>query len=479
MAMVHPRRNQFSDRPPFCDFLERYQAANKSEWKKSHLVTVRVGIGRFDEWLKHSKIPLEDLTWQSFLSFYRYLAAHGITARAAKTSVHAAKKTIRWGIENGELPQKITDIYTSQYSKNNWNLEIPETAKLYLEEINAVRPKCYRTHLYTLRVFHTFLSDSKLTYRRLQDEDITKLLKYLSDRKLTARGKSQITGGVRSYLRWLHDKNHIRRRPEEIFPSRLMPRKVKTLPRPIEPEIDIKLQQLLRETDDIYYKSIHLIRRTGLRIAELMLLEFDCLQYDIKGRCALKVPAVKLGLERRVPLDPETLEIVKVIQKKSKKNCKKGKEPDRLVIGENGLAPTYSFYSDALTEICARLDAKKWINLHALRHTYATSMLNAGLGLTSLMNILGHKTILMTLGYAKLTQEKVHLDHSLAMKKLNDAQIPLFISEKKGGIDDSFKDIHGFLSKKMDQIESSLGKKKLKGILNRLSKIKSELTKLQ
>jgi uncharacterized protein (DUF2225 family) len=74
-----------------------------------------------------------------------------------------------------------------------------------------------------------------------------------------------------------------------------------------------------------------------------------------------------------------------------------------------------------------------------------------------------------------LTEEKVHIDHSQAIKRLNDAQIPLFISEKKGGIDDSLKDLHGFLSKKMDKTDSVQGKKKLKGILNRLSKIKSDL----
>jgi len=57
-------------------------------------------------------------------------------------------------------------------------------------------------------------------------------------------------------------------------------------------------------------------------------------------------------------------------------------------------------------------------------------MLNAGLSLTSLMKILGHKTLVMTLVYAKITDEKVHIDHSQGIKKLNDVQIPLFIAEK-------------------------------------------------
>jgi hypothetical protein len=45
------------------------------------------------------------------------------------------------------------------------------------------------------------------------------------------------------------------------------------------------------------------------------------------------------------------------------------------------------------------------------------------------------------------------------------------------GIGDSLKDLHGFLTKKIDHTESVQAKKKLKGILNRLSKIKSDLAK--
>ncbi len=475
MARAHRQRNQHSDRPPFCDFLERFQAANKPQWKKAHYQTTRIGLGRFDEWLKYSKVPIEEMDWQKLLDFYRFLSAQGTTIRAAKKSVQAAKRSIRWGIESGELPQKITDLYTSSYAKNKWDLELPEAAQLYLEEINAVRPKCFKIHQYSLRVLHTYMKEHKLTYRSLKDDDMVRLLKYLTNKELTSRGKTQISMGTRSFLRWLHDKNLIKRRHDEIFPSRLFPKNPKSLPRPIDPEIDMRMQKILSETEDIYYKSILLIRRTGLRIAELMQLEFDCLEYDIKNRCSLKVPAVKLGLERRVPLDPSTIELVKTIQLMSKKNIKRSSALTRLVIGKNGTPPCYPFYSDTLTEICARLDAKKWINLHALRHTYATSMLNAGLSLTSLMKILGHKTLVMTLVYAKVTEEKVHIDHSQAIKRLNDAQIPLFISEKKGGINDSLKDLHGFLSKKMDQTDSVQGKKKLKGILNRLSKIKSDL----
>lgn len=475
MAKPYIARNQFSDRPPFCNYIERYLMANKAKWTKCHLAGVRVSMGRFDGWLMASKIPLAELNWQRMLDFYRYLAANGVNANSSRRSMHDSKRAIRWGIESGELPQKITDIYTSHYSNNKWDHDLHPLMIQYLEEINAVRPKCYRSHLYALRVFNTYIKEQDLSFKRLKTEDIVRLLKLLTEKKLTIRAKCQISAGIRALLRWLFENRHIKRRYDEIYPARLMPRPPKSLPRPIDPETDQKLQVVMRQTDDLIYKSILLIRRTGLRITELMQLEFDCLEHDIKGRCALKVPAVKMGLERRVPVDPETKNIILNLQEKSQHNFKKIGIPPKLIIGAKGLPPQYVDYANVLTEICARIDAKKWINLHALRHTYATSLLNGGISLTSLMNILGHKSIAMTLGYAKITQEKVNQEHCDAINKLNEAHIPFFMAEKPRGVDEGLKDLYALITKKIDQTESLQGKKKLRGILNRLSKVKTDL----
>ena len=42
-------------------------------------------------------------------------------------------------------------------------------------------------------------------------------------------------------------------------------------------------------------------------------------------------------------------------------------------------------------------------SLHSLRHTFATNMLNAGLRLEVLQQLLGHLTIEMTLRYARIS----------------------------------------------------------------------------
>jgi site-specific recombinase XerD len=468
--------NQFSNRPPFCDFLERFQEENKPAWTESHYRKTRVGLGRLDEWLKICPYKLEDLNWNKLLEFHRYLSAQGITIRSCKGSVETAKRAIRWGIEKGELPQKLEDIYTAGFSVNKWDIKLPKFSEQFLSRMDGTRKGSYGSHRHTHKVFHTYLKEKNLTYRRLRAEDMARFMKYLLEKGFSQRTRSIMPGQIKGYLRWLYKEKKISRRAEELVPSGIIAKPVKSLPRPIDPEIDQKLQKILEDTPDQIYKAILLIRRTGMRITECKLLQYDCIEYDSKGRANLKVPAIKLGLERRVPLDKKTLEIVKYLQEECLGNYKGKSTPSHLLINKKGLPHRYEKYSDALVEICAKLNVKKWINLHALRHTYATSLLNAGVSLITLKEVLGHKSLNMSLMYAKVTPEKIHHEYQKAYDEMDNMQIPNLLKKKKVNTSDAFEDLYNKVNRSVD--ENIVPSKKAKLIINRLAKIKMEFRKL-
>lgn len=469
--------NQNSNRPPFCDFLERYQTVFKPKWKASQLATQRVGIGRFDEWLKVCGYSLKELNWQKLLEFHRFLTIQGIPPRACQRSLQVAKHAIRFGIENGELPQKMEDIYTFHYSRHKWDIELPQFSIEFLSEFEPTRPGSYRSHHFTQRIFHTFLNEKNLSYRRLKHESLITFIKYLNKKDFHQRTRGTIAGQVRMYLRWLHQKKKISRSPDELLPSYLIPKRHVGLPRPLDPDLDRRLQELLESADDLYYMSILLLRRTGLRISELRKLVFECIQTDQRGRCSLIVPAVKLGLERRVPIDANIIALIKKIQKMSFENYKRKSAPKVLIIGSGGTAPRYELYSAAMADVCARLNVKKWINLHALRHTYATSLLNAGLNITSLKEILGHRAINMSLNYAKVSQEKIHSEYSEAILRMSEHQIPTILEPKPMGPSLAFTDLNNLVCKSLDGCTDPIKQKHLKALRARLAKLKMELLK--
>lgn len=460
--------------PPLCDYLSRYMAANQSKWKPSQIIDRRMGINRFNEWLLATKIDLNDINWNKLLDFYRFMQNQGLPIRAVAKSVQSAKHALRWGIESGELKINIEDLYTSTYPKNDWIQDLPKLSEEFLAEMEPVRPGSYRTHKYSHRVFHTFLTEKNLTYRQLQKKHMIMFLKYIHEKGFLAQSKKTFPLKVRTYLKWLYKKRKIKRHPDDILPSDMIPKKDRNLPRPIEPEIDQKIQDILRNTDDLFYKCILLMRRCGLRTSEVLKMEFDCISIDQKGRATLKIPVVKLGIERKVPLDPETIDVIKTIQAISRKNYKKKSDPHFLVIAPSGNPARRERYSEAMLEICTKLDVKKWINLHALRHTYATAMLTAGVSITTLKEMLGHKSIHMTLLYAKVTPEKIHAEYSEAIKKMNSQQIPNLLTGPGSSASELFKELSRLVQKQIDQAESATKITKLKLIQSRIAKLKMD-----
>jgi integrase len=87
-----------------------------------------------------------------------------------------------------------------------------------------------------------------------------------------------------------------------------VPRLPRPLPRALAPGDDARLMAAVTELDDPFARcGLKLLRGAGLRLGELLDLELgSVIDYGPAGTW-LKVPLGKLGTERSVPLDPETL----------------------------------------------------------------------------------------------------------------------------------------------------------------------------
>jgi len=74
----------------------------------------------------------------------------------------------------------------------------------------------------------------------------------------------------------------------------------------------------------------------------------------------------------------------------------------------------------------ARLDQKGY-TVHCLRHTFASELLNAGMRLEVLQELLGHEDIEVTRRYARLTDRTREEEYFRAMARI-----------EKGGIDGEY-----------------------------------------
>jgi integrase len=201
--------------------------------------------------------------------------------------------------------------------------------------------------------------------------------------------------------------------------ARDVPRLPRALPRYIPPDADRRLvRELENWSNRLRADALLLMRATGLRIGELVDLELDCV-HEVPGQGAwLKVPLGKLDTERMVPLDDETLAIVdRIVANRSPGRPLRHPRSGRLVeflLTHQGRRLSLYTLRDELAYV-AKAAGLGVITPHQLRHTYATALVNAGVSLQVLMQLLGHSTAEMSLRYGRLFDATVRADYERAL----------------------------------------------------------------
>jgi integrase len=198
-----------------------------------------------------------------------------------------------------------------------------------------------------------------------------------------------------------------------------VPRLPRALPRYLPPDADRRLtRELERSPNRLRADALLLMRATGLRIGELVDLELDCV-HEVPGQGAwLKVPLGKLDTERMVPLDDETVAIVDRIVANRSPGCplhhpRSGRLVEFLLTHQGRRISVYTL-RDELAYV-AKAAGLGVITPHQLRHTYATALVNAGVSLQVLMQLLGHSTAEMSLRYGRLFDATVRADYERAL----------------------------------------------------------------
>jgi site-specific recombinase XerD len=209
----------------------------------------------------------------------------------------------------------------------------------------------------------------------------------------------------------------------EVIPSSVLKRGIKlklpdTLPRAINPADIRKLLTVIEDTRD--RALFLLLLRTGIRIGEALGLRLSDL--DIKGRKVHLFVGEKNSMGRVVYLSDDALFAIKLWLRRMDKN------KDFIFYGQGNGHLCYSTGRGLFVKYLkkAGLDQKGY-TVHCLRHTFASELLNAGMRLECLQQLLGHQDIEVTRRYARLTDTTREEEYFRAMARI-----------EKGGIDGAY-----------------------------------------
>ena len=159
-----------------------------------------------------------------------------------------------------------------------------------------------------------------------------------------------------------------------------------------------KLMRAAGDADPVDRFVIEMLARTGLRVGELCTLTADAVVF-INSRHWLKVPVGKLHNDRYIPLHPQLVELANNHQ------ANRDDDIDRLII-RNG-EPLNRHQITRIVSRIAKVAGIGHVHPHQLRHTLATQAINRGMSLEAIAALLGHKTLRMTLVYARIADRSV------------------------------------------------------------------------
>jgi len=277
-----------------------------------------------------------------------------------------------------------------------------------------LRPSTLANALKSIESFMFLIQkEGKAHLEEITRQDIEGWVEHEQDRGMQASTVSMRLGTLKAFLRFLIERELL---PEKLLSKKMIVKVPDALPRAMDPD---DVRQLVAALEGVRDRAIILILlRTGMRIGELLNTILE--DVNLKQRRIEIYEAGKTREGRVVYLSDDALEALKAWLKVRESH------------------KTYLFYSQgkhrhSISYPAVRMMFIKYLHkaglshkgytLHCLRHTCASELLNAGMRLESVQQLLGHSTIEMTRRYARLTDRTREEEYFRAMDIIERGEI--------------------------------------------------------
>jgi len=312
------------------------------------------------------------------------------------------------------------DINTMAKSRNYFIKEF----LLYLTVQKNLSPGTIKAYEHDLKKFFDFLSpylEQELTLQAIDEKTVMEFLSVLKlEKNYSARSMNRKISSLKTYFKYLEKEGYIPYSPLGKIDSMKLPVR---LPKALEiNEVQVLLNTLEKEPEKsqntIFRKKrdraiIELFYATGMRISELANLNLSQINFD-SGTVRV---IGKGNKERIVFINSTALDLLKEYI------LLRPEGEEALFISQKGGRLTVR----AIQHMFDRYIKKSGLRSsspHAMRHSFATHMMEGGADLVTIKELLGHANLSTTQIYLKVSQkrmEKVYKSaHPRARKELHE-----------------------------------------------------------
>lgn len=257
-----------------------------------------------------------------------------------------------------------------------------------------------RAYIHDVSVFAAFMRDYHeeiVSLNRLSDFDIKDFRAWMSHRQMKKAGnatRARELSGVKNFLKWLDRQGIMHNAHIRTVRSPKLPHK---LPRPLHEKQAVALVETAPDDDWVKKRNkalFTLLYGCGLRIDEALQLDIR----DLPRDGFLRVLG-KGRKERQVPV----LSIVEKILNEYRAAAPFAENADRpLFLGEKGKRLHQGIAQKEMRDLRRAMRLPENATPHALRHSFATHLLQNGANLREIQELLGHASLRTTQRYTEV-----------------------------------------------------------------------------
>jgi len=225
----------------------------------------------------------------------------------------------------------------------------------------------------------------------------------LGERRLEATSVARKLAALRSLFRTLREHGQIAHNPVELMPA---PRRARKLPRVLTAEEVAALLDRIPAVTPLDLRDramFELAYACGLRAEELVNLDAGSIDYDGEE---VRVEG-KGSKTRIVPAGEPALRALARYAERARPALSDGRGEQALFLSKSGRRLSTSDVRRRLRVWAQRASVQGGVHPHALRHSFATHLLDGGADLRAIQEMLGHASVSTTQIYTRVESARL------------------------------------------------------------------------
>jgi integrase/recombinase XerD len=279
----------------------------------------------------------------------------------------------------------------------------PDAYLIYLRDVRRMSPNTVSGYARDLAALATFAEKRGRDVDALQRRDLEAFVRSLMASGLSPRSVARTVACVRGYYKFAAVEEKRDGSPADDLRA---PRAWPALPKFLGLE---EVDRLLAQPDAATPRGlrdkalIELLYATGLRVSELLSLKMNDLHLD-EGYLTCVGKGSK---ERIVPIGNEAADWVRRYMSQARRALLHGASPWLFVNARDGGPLSRVGFWKVLKEYGIRAGITRELSPHALRHSFATHLLERGADLRSIQVMLGHADLSTTQIYTHVLEARL------------------------------------------------------------------------